>query len=70
MVISKIEVQDVISSFSLDQTLKLSIQLKLKWVATKMEKVAREMIEYTQRICGIIAGLFFVAKNGFYKERF
>ena len=37
-------VQDVISSFSFDQNLISSIQLKRKWVKNTLEQTAREMI--------------------------
>ena len=41
----KIGVQDVISSFSLDQSLISSIQLKRKWVKNTLKQTAREMMD-------------------------
>ena len=58
-------VQDVISSFSFDQSLISSIQLKQKWVKNTMKQTSHELKLYTERIWWRIANLFFVAKNGF-----
>ena len=56
-------VQDVISSFSFDQSLISSIQLKRKRVKNALEQMARDLVEYTWRIWDLIVNLFFVAKN-------
>ena len=37
-------VQDLISSNSFNQTLKLNIQMKRKWVASTLKQMAREMM--------------------------
>ena len=56
-------VEDLISSNSFDQTLKLNIQWKRKWVANTGKQTARKMVKYTRRIWWKIANSFFVAKN-------
>ena len=38
-------VQDVISSFSFDQSLISSIQLKRKWIKNTLKQTAREMVD-------------------------
>ena len=38
-------VQDVISSFSFDQSLISSIQLKQKWVKNTLEQTTRELVK-------------------------
>ena len=48
-------VQDLISSFSFDQSLISSIQLKRLWVKNTLEQTVREMDSYTRRIWWIIA---------------
>ena len=43
-------VQDVISSFSFNQSLISSIQLKRKRVKNALEQTARDLLEYTKSI--------------------
>ena len=63
-------VQDVISSFSFNQSLISSIQLNRKRVKNALEQTARDLMEYTWRIWDLIANMFFVAKNDFNKDDF
>ena len=58
-------VQDVNSSFSLDQILILSIHWKRKWVKNALEQTACDLELYTRSIQRLNANLFFVAKNSF-----
>ena len=58
-------VQDVISSFSFDQSLISRIQLKRLWVKNTLEQMARDLVAYRRSNWRLITNLFFVAKNGF-----
>ena len=63
-------VQDVIFSFSLDQTLNFSIQTTRKWIKNALEQTAHDFMEYTWRIWDLIANLFFVVKKTFKENDF
>ena len=58
----------MISSFSFDQSLISSIQLKRKRVKNTLEQMARDLVKYTLRIWRIFANRSSVAKNEFYKS--
>ena len=55
----------MISSFSLNQSLISSIQLKRKRVKNALEQTACDLMEYTWRIWDLIANSSSVAKNTF-----
>ena len=67
---TNIDVQDVNSSFSFDQTWNLCIKLKRKQVTITGKEMAHELMEITRRIWDLIAGRSSVAKNSFYKSNF
>ena len=61
-------VQDVISSFSLDQSLNSSVQWKRKWVTNTGKQTAHDLVEYTRSNWRLIANRSSIAKNVFYKD--
>ena len=67
---TKIEVQDVISSFSLDQSLISSIQWMRKYIKNTRKQTAHEMMVYTNQIWRKSTGDSFRREEQFLKKDF
>ena len=66
---TEIEVQDMNSPSSLNQTLISSIHWKWKWVKNTRKQMAHEMMVYTSRISRKLTGAFSVRKEQLFKGK-